>query len=213
MKPIYLFSGLGADKRVFEELDFSEYNPTFIQWIQPIENETIEHYAQRISEQIKTPYPILIGLSFGGIMAVEVGKLTKTEKIILIASAKTKWEIAWYYRLIGKTKIHQIIPASVLKRANFISNWFFGTESKKDKTLLANILHDTNPVFLKWAIDRILKWENTIIHFNLKHIHGKKDRILPLKFISADVIIENGGHLMTINKVAELDFEIKKLLA
>ncbi|MCU0467110.1 MAG: hypothetical protein MUF58_00795 [Arcicella sp.] len=38
MKPIYLFSGLGADKRVFEELDFFEYDPTFIQWIQSFEN-------------------------------------------------------------------------------------------------------------------------------------------------------------------------------
>ena len=212
MKQLYLFSGLGADERVFDDLDFSEYEVTFIQWIQPLENEKIEDYAKRISVQIKTPNPILIGLSFGGMMAVEVAKLIKAEKVILIASAKTKFEIPLYYRLIGKTNIHRIVPASLLKQANFISNWFFGTESSKDKVLLANILRDTDPIFLKWAMDKIVNWQNAEITQTVKHIHGTADRILPLKFVSADVIIKGGGHLMTVNKAIELDFEIKKLL-
>ena len=212
MKQLYLFSGLGADERVFDDLDFPEYEATFIQWIQPLENEKIEDYAKRISVQIKTPNPILIGLSFGGMMAVEVAKLIKAEKVILIASAKTKFEIPLYYRLIGKTNIHRIVPASLLKQANFISNWFFGTESSKDKVLLANILRDTDPIFLKWAMDKIVNWQNAEITQTVKHIHGTADRILPLKFVSADVIIKGGGHLMTVNKAIELDFEIKKLL-
>ena len=212
MKKLYLFSGLGADERVFDDLDFSGYEATFVQWIQPLKNERIEDYAKRISAQINTPNPILIGLSFGGMMAMEVAKLIKTEKVILIASAKTKFEIPLYYRLIGKTNIHQIIPASLLKQANFISNWFFGTESSKDKVLLANILRDTDPIFLKWAIDKIVNWQNAEITQNVKHIHGTADRILPLKFVLVDVIIKGGGHLMTVNKAIELDFEIKKLL-
>lgn len=212
MKHLYLFSGLGADERVFDDLDFSEYGSTFIQWIQPFKNESIEDYAKRILVQIKTPNPILIGLSFGGMMAIEVAKLIKTEKVILIASAKTKFEIPLYYRLIGKTNIHRIVPASLLKQANFISNWFFGTENSKDKVLLANILRDTDPIFLKWAMDKIVNWQNVEIPQNVKHIHGTADRILPLKFVSAGVIIKGGGHLMTVNKAIELDFEIKKLL-
>ena len=145
-------------------------------------------------------------------MAVEVAKLIKAEKVILIASAKTKFEIPLYYRLIGKTNIHRIVPASLLKQANFISNWFFGTESSKDKVLLANILRDTDPIFLKWAMDKIVNWQNAEITQTVKHIHGTADRILPLKFVLVDVIIKGGGHLMTVNKAIELDFEIKKLL-
>ena len=101
MKDIYLLSGLGADHRVLQDLDFSGYNITFIKWIQLIKNESIEDYAKRLTEQIITQNPIIIGLSFGGIMAVEIGKLIDTERIILIASAKTKFEIPFYYSFAG----------------------------------------------------------------------------------------------------------------
>jgi pimeloyl-ACP methyl ester carboxylesterase len=212
MKEIYLLSGLGADHRVLQDLDFSGYNITFIKWTQPLENESIEDYAKRLTEQIKTKNPIIIGLSFGGMMAAEIGKLIDTEKIILIASAKTKFEIPFYYRFAGSLGLHKLLPASLMKQPNFISNWFFGTESAKDKTLLASILHDTDSIFLKWAIDKIVNWQNVIIPKNLKHIHGTSDRILPYRFVSADVKIDGGGHFMTTNKVEELSREIRKFL-
>lgn len=212
MKNIYLLSGLGADYRVLQDLDFSGYNAIFIEWIQPIENELIESYAKRLSEQIITKNPIIIGLSFGGMMAVEIGKLIKSEKIILIASAKTKFEIPFYYRFAGSLGLHKLMPANLMKQPNFISNWFFGTESSKDKMLLASILHDTDSKFLKWAIDKIVNWQNVIIPLKLKHIHGISDRILPYRFVLADVKIVRGGHFMTTNKAEHLSYEIRKIL-
>jgi pimeloyl-ACP methyl ester carboxylesterase len=212
MKQIYLLSGLGADFRVLQDLDFSGYNATFIEWIQPLENELIEGYAKRLIEQIKTKNPIIIGLSFGGMMAVEIGKLINTEKIILIASAKTKLEIPFYYRFAGSLGLHRLLPANLMKQPNFISNWLFGTESRNDKVLLASILRETDSKFLKWAIDKIVNWQNVIIPLNLKHIHGAADRILPYKFVTADIKVVGGGHFMTTNKVDELNLEIRKLI-
>jgi pimeloyl-ACP methyl ester carboxylesterase len=212
MKQIYLLSGLGADHRVLQDLDFTGYQTTFVKWIQPLKNEAIEDYAKRLTEQIKTEKPIIIGLSFGGMTAVEIGKLIKTEKIILIASAKIKLEIPFYYRFVGSLGLHKLLPVSLMKQPNFISNWFFGTESKKDKALLANILQDTDSVFLKWAIDKIVNWQNVITPPNLTHIHGTSDRILPYKFVSSNVTILNGGHFMTTNKAEELSLEIGKII-
>jgi pimeloyl-ACP methyl ester carboxylesterase len=212
MKEIYLLSGLGADERVLQDLDFSGYKTTFIKWIQPIENERIESYSKRLIGQMKTQNPIIIGLSFGGMIAVEIGKLIETEKVILIASAKTKFEIPFYYRFAGKLSLHKLLPTALLKKPNIFSNWFFGTESQKDKILLANILRDTDSIFLKWAIDKIVNWQNVETLQNLQHIHGTADRILPYRFVSADVKINGGGHFMTTNKVEELSREIRKLL-
>ena len=84
-KELYIFSGLGADERVFQRLDFSDFSTTFVKWIIPQDNETIEHYTTRLLDQITTTKPILIGLSFGGIIAVEVAKQIDTEQVILIA--------------------------------------------------------------------------------------------------------------------------------
>jgi len=212
MKKIYILSGLGADKRVFKYLDFSDYDTVHIDWIEPEVNEPIEKYAKRLTQQIHTQKPILIGLSFGGIMATEVAKHIETEKIILIASAKTRNEIPFYYRWLGVIKLHELIPAQSMKRANFFSFWLFGIDTKEDKQLLREILNDTDPKFLKWAISAIINWENTTQHKNLKHIHGSADKILPIKYVNYDVEVKDGGHFMTINKFNELNQILKYLL-
>lgn len=204
MKDIYIFSGLGADKRVFKYMDFSGFNTTFIEWVRPNKNESIHDYAKRLTQQITTSRPTLIGISFGGIMATEVAKLIPTEKIILIASAQTKHEIPFYYRLAGQLKIHKLLPAGILKNSNFLSNWFFGTKTKLDKELLKEILKDTDTEFLKWAIDRIVTWQNTTSHNNVKHIHGTNDKVLPIRNVNVDLQVFNGGHFMTVNKADEL---------
>lgn len=52
MKELFLISGLGADRRVFEFLDLREYKLNFIEWIQPLRNESIESYARQLLDQI-----------------------------------------------------------------------------------------------------------------------------------------------------------------
>lgn len=209
MKEIYLLSGLGADKRVFEFLDLSDFKVNHVDWIEPTDNETIQSYAQRLLKQITTVRPIIIGVSFGGIMTIEIAKLIETEKIILISSAKTKKDIPIYYRLVGQLGLDKVIPTWVLKNVNPLTYWFFGTKTKKQKDLLKEILKETGDKFLKWAIDKIVNWENVIELKNVKTIHGTSDRILPFK--TADFKIINGGHLMIIDKADELNGVLKKL--
>lgn len=204
-KELYIFSGLGADERVFQRLDFSGFSTTFIKWIVPQDKETIESYATRLLEQITTTKPILIGLSFGGLVAVEVAKQIETEKVILIASAKTKKEIPFYYRFAGQLGLQKLLPTRLLKNPNFITNWFFGTTSNFDKQILKQILIDTDPTFLKWSIDKVARWTNQTPTKNIFHIHGTNDRILPLNFVSCNSTIKNGGHLMTLNKAEEVN--------
>jgi len=209
-KELYIFSGLGADESVFQRLDFSGVSTTFIKWAVPLDNEPIENYATRLLDQITTTKPILIGLSFGGMVAVEVAKQIDTEKVILIASAKTKKEIPFYYRFAGKVGLHKLLPTRLLKSSNFITNWFFGTSSKFDKQLLKQILSDTDPTFLKWALDKVVRWKNQTQTKNLFHIHGTSDRILPFKYINCHAPIKNGGHFMTLNKSDELNLLLRQ---
>jgi len=212
-KELYIFSGLGADERAFQHLDFSGFSTIFIKWITPKEKETIEHYASRLLDQIKTDKPTLIGLSFGGLIAVEIAKLIDAEQVILIASAKTKIEIPFYYRIAGRLRIHKLLPTELLKKSNFITNWFFGACSNFDKKLLKQILQDTDATFLKWAVDNVVRWKNLSPTKNIFHIHGTKDRILPIKYVECDLKIIGGGHLMTINKSEDLNFVLRGKLS
>ncbi|PRD46136.1 alpha/beta hydrolase [Sphingobacterium haloxyli] len=210
MKKVYIFSGLGVDKRVFQKIDFGNLDIEFVEWIEPRKDERIEEYAKRISQKIIVENPILIGLSFGGIIAVEVAKTLAIEKLILIASAKTRNEIPMLYRILGKLKIHNVIPASFLKSANCISNWFFGAQIPSDKILLKQILEETDNKFLYWALDKVVTWRNLQTPQNYVHIHGLNDRILPIKNIKTDYKIQGGGHFMTVNKSEEVSKLLKK---
>jgi esterase/lipase len=210
MRDIYLLSGLGADKSAFNFIDLSGFNANHIEWVNPVENEQIENYAKRLSKQIQTDNPIVIGVSFGGIMAVEIAKQIKTEKIILISSVKTKHEIPLSFRFVGYLKIHRIIPIKFFKQVNRLTYWLFGAKTKNEKELLMTIIKRTDTNFLRWAIDKIVNWKNTTQFPNLFHIHGTDDKILPLR--AADYKICNGGHLMIVNKGAELTALIRKIL-
>ena len=212
MSKIYIFSGLGVDKRVFDNIDLNDLNVEFIDWIKPFENEPIKNYSKRISEKITSKNPIIIGLSFGGMIAVEISKILQTRKIILIASAKNRNQLPKNYHLAGRLKLTKLIPNSLLKKQNFITNWFFGLEKKSEKQLLEIILNDTDPNFLGWAINEIATWNNEFESNNCIHIHGSKDRIIPIKNVKANFVIENGGHFMTVNRSKEIEKIIKQIV-
>jgi len=203
-KSIYVLSGLGADERVFQKINFSEFSVTYLKWILPTENEKIEDYSSRLLNQIQCRRPIILGLSFGGIIAVEMSKLIDTEKIILISTVKTRREIPFYFRWAGKSGLHRILPSRILKNSNFIINWFFGTSGLSDNLILKQMLEETDPVFIKWAIDKIVNWENQILPASYIHIHGTADRILPIKYVNFVSDVKDGGHLMVLNKSEKL---------
>lgn len=204
-KHIYIFSGLGADEKAFQRLDFSGYEATFVRWTKPKEDDTIESYAVGLLDQVKTPSPVLIGLSFGGLMAIEVAKHIATEKILLISSAKTRREIPLHFRIAGKLGLHKLIPYKTLKKPNAVTNFLFGAHSKADKKLLAEMLANTDIPFMKWALDKITSWKNNAVPDNVIHIHGTADKILLYYNIRSDYTIDNGEHLMVLNRSAEVN--------
>ncbi|GHM99522.1 hypothetical protein WSM22_10120 [Cytophagales bacterium WSM2-2] len=205
---IYIISGLGADERVFKSIDFANSNVNYVKWITPNHNESIEGYSIRLLEQIPAKNPILIGLSFGGMMAMEIAKHIPIKKIILISSAKTKREIPFYFRWIGFLRLHKLVPTPVLKKSNIVTRWFFGAKTIDGRKILREILRETDSAFLKWAIDKIVNWKNESVPSSLIHIHGTEDKIIPIRFVKSDFQIEKGGHLMTLTH----SNEISKLL-
>lgn len=211
-RQIYILSGLGADERAFQKLDFSGYEPHFIKWLTPEKNESIESYALRLVNQIRCSNPVLIGLSFGGLIAIEIAKKIPTEKVILIASAKTRNEVPFYFRLAGKLRLLRILPVCHMMRSNFITNWMFGTQNDYEKLFLKQILNDTDPGFFKWAIEQVARWPNRTLLNNIYHIHGTHDRILPHTFVNGDLVISKAGHLMVYNRADEVSRIIRKIV-
>ncbi|MEN9522476.1 MAG: hypothetical protein RL065_853 [Bacteroidota bacterium] len=212
MKEVYCISGLGADKRAFQYLKLNNCNLHFIEWIEPLKNETISNYTSRLLEQVKRKNPILIGMSFGGMIAVEMAKQINIEKLILISSIKSKCEMPLLYRLISTTGIQHIFPLKKIKYAYKIAFWFFGVKQEKEKKFLKNILIDTNPDLFAWSIKAAISWQNKNQPNNCYHIHGSVDKIFPIKNIKANYVVKDGGHFMIVNKASAISTELNKIL-
>lgn len=198
---------------MFQNFSFDGFTVIHIDWITPLENETLQEYAFRISKNIIDDNTILIGLSFGGMLAVEISKIKKFKKIFLLSSAKTKFEIPFYYRVLGKFNLLKIIPVSFLKNLNFVTYYVFGAKTNSEKNLLKDIIKNTDEHFLKWALLQIINWKNIEFSEEIIHIHGDKDIVLPCKYLKYNYLISGGTHFMTLNQSSKIEHIILENLS
>jgi len=199
LKRLYLIGGLGADERVFKYLNLN-IKTKIIQWIEPERKEEISSYSIRLSKQINQDEEFgILGVSFGGIMAIEISKHIKPTKLILISSVEVKNQLPQKYVLIGKTQILKLIPNNLIKPPQPIFNFLFGA---KNKELLKEIIRDTNPQFIRWALNTIINWSNEKKSSEVMRIHGTKDKVIPLKGRAIEV--KDGGHFMIVDKAEEI---------
>jgi pimeloyl-ACP methyl ester carboxylesterase len=218
MKPLYCISGLGADERVFSKLHIDGYELKPVRWLQPLQGEQLTSYAERLTEQVEEKDPVILGLSFGGMMAIEIAKLKKVSKIILISSIKTTSELPAWMSIAGKTNAFKLLPSrqissiKALKALRPIQNYFLGAKTEEEKRIANEYRDHVDPVYLKWAIGQVLKWNNDSIPTNLVHIHGSNDHIFPVKKIKDAHIVPGGGHFMVMDKPREIEKIIRQEL-
>jgi hypothetical protein len=211
---IYFLSGLGANYSAFQYLSFPDGVKTvFIDWLVPEKKETIQAYAKRIAKKIDGAGPfVLVGLSFGGMLATEVMEFVTPQKTILISSAARRQELPVHYKLAGTLHINKLFPAAVIKKGNKLVNWIMGVSAIKDKKLVQEILAASDPVFSKWAINEIVHWKRKVAPNNIIRIHGNKDKVLPIINFKPHHVINKGGHFMIANRAVEISGILESIL-
>lgn len=205
-QPLYLLSGLGADERMFQNLIFEHPNPRFIQWIPARTKESLAAYAQRLVAQIEPTVqpPILVGVSFGGIMAQEIAKLIPVKKVIALSSLVSSADLPWYYRTAGKLRLQQWLPFRLMRQWQAPANWVFGAQTPEEKKLLKAVIRDTDIQYLRWALQQILNWHQPIPSPSTVIIHGDEDKVLPLPKYPQTKIVRGGEHLMLLSRAREV---------
>jgi len=196
---LYLIGGLGADERVFKFLNLN-IETQIIKWIEPNPKEELKSYANRLTEQINHDEEFgLLGVSFGGIVAIEISQLIKPKKLILISSVESSTELPRTYVALGKMKILNLIPNPLIKPPKPLLGFLFGANNKQ---LLKQIISDTKPEFIRWALNAIINWSNEETPIEAIRIHGTKDKLIPLKGEAIEV--KEGGHFMIVDKAEEI---------
>ena len=212
---IYFVPGLGANSKIFEfiKLPKEKFELHFIEWLIPENrNETIAHYAKRMSKKVTHDNAVLIGVSFGGVMVQEMRKLCKPQKLVLISSIKSKNEMPSRMHFAQKTKAHKIIPTKVFSNIEKYEKFAFGSLIKDRVKLYKKYMSMHNQLYLQWSIDTIVNWDQEVVDTDILHIHGNKDFIFPIKNIKNYVVVEGGTHAMILTKAKKISEILQKQL-
>lgn len=208
---VYCIPGLGVNAFLFKKLRLPDCNIFHISWQSPIKNETLPRYAMRLSQQIDTSKPfVLIGVSFGGMCAIEIAKVLQPLKIILVSSCKVHTELPIALKALKYIPLHLLLSdALYLKFTGLV----------KHRLGVTKELNEEFKEMLKWlpvnyfsrTINMILHWKNETIPSGVVHIHGNADHVLFYnKKVHYDYTIEGGSHFMIVDRAGEINEIINK---
>ncbi|WP_370398484.1 alpha/beta hydrolase [Tenacibaculum dicentrarchi] len=212
-KHLYFVPGLGANTKIFEYLNLSKekFELHFLEWLLPISiDESIEAYARRMCENIHHENPILIGVSFGGIMVQEMSKIISCEKVILISSIKNNKELPKRLKLAYITGVYKLFPSKIIANIEHYERYFFNDYLKKRAELYKIYLSKRDENYLQWSVYNVLHWQQSETLSNTTHIHGTDDEVFPAKNLQNYIKIEKGTHIMILNKAKTISEILEK---
>ncbi|HRD57844.1 MAG TPA: alpha/beta hydrolase [Ferruginibacter sp.] len=209
----YFISGLAADYRVFKHIVLPDgFDIVFLNWITPHKNESLAGYALRLSQKIDTEEPfVIVGLSMGGMMAVEISKILKPVTTILVSSTPVHNDLPQIFKLAYYSRLHKLVPIVFLKKMSLLKRDLI-PDTKENKIILKQVIKDSDPQFIRWAMQAILTWKTKEKPSHYWHIHGSKDEILPIRNTRPTHIIHGGNHLMIMNRAGEINGMLKDIL-
>ena len=204
MKTIYCISGLGADERAFSRLQIRGHKMVCLPWLTPLKNETIEHYAIRMSKGITEKDPVLMGLSFGGMMSIEIAKLVRVNKVILISSITSASQLPRWMKRSGQLNLNRLFPMRSYRILEPVQNILLGVTEPDEIEMVRHYRKNAPQVYTNWAINEVFNWRNNWQPPQLFHIHGDNDKLFPIKNVSPTHVVKGGSHFMVMNKAMEV---------
>ena len=212
--PVYFMPGLAAGPAIFERIALSpeHFDMHFLEWEIPLENELLLDYAKRISEKIVHKNPVLIGVSFGGILVQEISKFVNASKVIIISSVKSNAEFPKRMKVAKATKAYKLFPTNLAEKIDTLAKFSLGDKINQRLKLYEKFLSVRDNRYLSWAIQNVILWERTEIDEKVIHIHGSADEVFPMKYIKNCIVVKDGTHIMILNKFKWLNENLPKII-
>ena len=200
--PVYFMPGMAAAPSIFQHIVLSPdvFDVHILEWMIPEKGMSLEAYAKLMCATIKAENPVLIGVSFGGMLVQEMARHIKTRKVIIISSVKSQYELPKRMQFAKYTKIHKLLPTGLVTNVELLAKYAFGESVTKRLALYEQYLSIRDKKYIDWSIDQIVNWKEGKSIPNLVHIHGDKDAVFPMANIKNCIPVKNGTHTMIIHR-------------
>ena len=209
-----MMPGLAASAAIFERIVLPDdvFETVLLEWEIPLDKETLPEYAKRIAQKIEHPNPILIGVSFGGILVQEMARFIQARKVVIISSVKTNLEFPRRMKVAKSTKAYKLIPTNLVENIESLSKFSFGHKIDQRLKLYEKYIRIRDKRYLDWAIEQIILWERTVADENVVHVHGDEDEVFPIKNIKNCTVVKGGTHAMILSKCKWLNENLPRII-
>jgi pimeloyl-ACP methyl ester carboxylesterase len=214
--PLLLLSGFAADERVFlpQLAEFPQL--TVPRWIAPRRGESLPGYAKRLAEVVNPGTPCYVGgLSFGGMVAVEMARHLDALACFLIASVRSSKELP--------SRLRCLKPAAALLPEDGVrlATWLAAATRKVGGHFLSPLVSGSldmaskaDPALVCWSARAVLSWpEAPPPPLPIFQIHGARDRVLPARLTRPDVLLPDAGHLLTVTHSPQVNAFLRTYMA
>ncbi len=201
---LILFSGMGADRRMFAEQLRAIPELHVPHWLPPRRNETLRQYARRLADDIGPHLPCIVGgASFGGFLAMEMLPYINARACLLVGGVRAPAELPWNIRLLRPlAPLCRLIPFEIfLWASGFLGATYAWLLPKRIREFLW-LGGSLDADFFRWATQAVLTWGKEgpppATSVPIYHIHGERDRILPIGLTTPTEVVPKGGHIIAI---------------
>jgi pimeloyl-ACP methyl ester carboxylesterase len=211
---VYLLPGLGADHRLFGHLVLPGHALHYLDRPEVPAGSTMADIARLLASRVNAQVPhALVGVSMGGMEAQELAALTHPRKVVLISSWKGPQEMPAHLKLLRGTHPERLLSKIFMQGSLPVIRWQMGVEKPEEVQLLDSFLQMTSLEQLRVQISACLHWEGPAQPVpGLVHLHGDRDRLMPLSNIQGAQIVKGGGHFMVFSHGAEVSALVAKAL-
>ena len=208
---ILLLTGMTPDKRVFDRMLPLLRSAVIVDWIEPMRHESIRDYASRLGQcMTKDDSTVVCGVSFGGIVALELASCIHARACVLISSVRSPKELPPRFRAF---RVLNPLTAELGMQMIGAMSSYWPRPLRTAVTWRLMKLSGLSGAWHRWATAAVLNWdpcsqENAIPVFQ---IHGDRDKTFPIRYIDADYVVRGGGHVLPLThgpEVAEIVSQI-----
>lgn len=206
--------GLAANPTIFEKIQLPEgkFKIHWLDWLLPKSGEDLKDYAKRMCKRVKHDDPVLIGVSFGGVVVQEMARFMQVKRVIIISSVKSEKELPRRMRVARCTGIFKILPTSLANHIDAFERIAFSDFMRKRLKLYKKYMSITDTRYLDWAIEKMVCWDQAEPMPGVVHIHGDKDLIFPYKYIQGCITVPGGTHIMIINRFRWFNEHLEEII-
>lgn len=211
---VYLMPGMAANPSIFEHIKLppQEFTLHTLSWVLPEDNESLSDYAKRMSLKLIHKKPVLLGVSFGGVLVQEMAKHVELSKLIIVSAVKSKQELPRRMKLSRKLRLYKALPTKLIEDIEILAKYAFGETVKNRVALYQKYLSMNDRRYLSWAVKEMVCWDQEEATPGVIHIHGDQDRVFPLKYIDRPIVVPGGTHIMVITKYRWFNNNLPKII-